>query len=149
MRAKFVYDGMCDKHLASKSGQLVTVLRELGDAERDLEEVGRMFEVIFGDGSIGCVFQSELHQQKTIEEILAEAKERHERLAENRRVQKIKEGYRFYVYAPSSGGIKHDKVYFRDNESAVRWIKRFGKYMPTTEIFDLGTIHFRDDSYER
>lgn len=42
------------------SGQVVTLVRELDDSERDLEEVGRMFEVRADDGWTGNVFAEEL-----------------------------------------------------------------------------------------
>jgi len=43
-----------------RSGQKVEIVRELGDSERDLKEVGRMFVVQFSDGIECNVFLDEL-----------------------------------------------------------------------------------------
>jgi hypothetical protein len=59
----FVYPdyGTPDGHpeLTAHSGQLCTIVRELGDDERD-PEVGRMFVVRFTDGEMYEVNDSEL-----------------------------------------------------------------------------------------
>ena len=42
------------------AGQIVTVMVELGDDQRDLEEVGRMFRIRAADGWVGSAFIEEL-----------------------------------------------------------------------------------------
>lgn len=52
--------------LLRKYGEMceVTVLRELGDEERDLEEVGRMFHVRLPDGEETDAFEDELVEKE-------------------------------------------------------------------------------------
>jgi hypothetical protein len=49
--------------LTAHSGQSCTIVRELGDDERD-PEVGRMFIVRFEDGVEGTANEDELHDHK-------------------------------------------------------------------------------------
>lgn len=53
------YGGGTEAPLRSRSGQTVTVVRELGDDQRD-PEVGRMFLVRFVDGFEAHAFEEEL-----------------------------------------------------------------------------------------
>jgi uncharacterized tellurite resistance protein B-like protein len=55
----FRYYGGGTEELRDRTGQTVSVLRELGDDERD-REVGRMFEVVFPDGHAAVAFEEEL-----------------------------------------------------------------------------------------
>lgn len=58
---KFIFDTHGgDSELNSRSGQIVTVLRELTEQEADIADVGEMFRIRFEDGFETDAFADEL-----------------------------------------------------------------------------------------
>lgn len=59
MKAIFDNHG-ADTTLDGRSGQVVTILRELTKDEADINDVGKMYKVKFSDGYITYAFDDEL-----------------------------------------------------------------------------------------
>lgn len=57
----YIYDSYgCDLKLNDRSGEEVTVIRELTDTEVDMDNIGLMYQVMFSDGLIADVYEDEL-----------------------------------------------------------------------------------------
>ncbi len=56
----FTYSGTLEPSLRARSGQPVTIVRPLTEREADLDEVGRMYRVVFPDGIQVDAFEDEL-----------------------------------------------------------------------------------------